>query len=148
MILATNVIQNDFYNLENYFHVQPASQILFETQLIQRLIDLISSIIAPQEVKHMAVCCLALYCKNNRNAAFYLVSQGIIDLLWSMVVENDSSGLAEKISWFFAVMVSVQMPKFVVNVHFTLIVYIIFLKKLLNVINLKRISFWRSEFNF
>ena len=123
MILATNVIQNDVYNLSNYFNNQPANTILFDTQLIQRIIDLISSIIAPQEVKHMAVCCLALYCKNHEYTTFCLVNQGIIDLLWSMVVENDSSGLVEKISWFFAVMVSVQMPHFVVNVHFSNIVY-------------------------
>ena len=122
--MATNVIQNEIYNLSSSFRNIPTSQILFEAELIQRIIELTNSILASQEVKVQAVCCLALYCKFNDLTAVYLLNQGIIDLFINMIVENDTTGLLDKISWFFAIMGAVIIPKYIVNIHFSHIVNI------------------------
>lgn len=86
---------------------------------------------APIEVKTQAITCLALYCKFHEGTALYLINQqGVIELFWSMVVENDTTGLLDRISWFFAVIAAVQIPKIIVSVHFSQIV-ILFMKKLI-----------------
>jgi len=117
------VIQNDVYTLSNCFRTFPTSQILFNVELIQRLLDLTASVLSPQEVKSQAICCLSLYCKFHEGTALFLLNQqGVIELFWSMVVENDTTGLLDKVSWFFAVLSAVQLPKIIVSVHFTQIV--------------------------
>lgn len=121
-IISTNVIQNDIYTLLNCFQNIPTSQILFNIELIQRFIDLTASVLTPQEVKSQAICCLGLYCKFHDVTAIFILNQGIIDLFWSMVIENDISGVLEKISWFFAILAAVQIPKNIVSVHYQHIV--------------------------
>ena len=124
-IFATNVVQNEIYSLTNFFRNIPASQILFNVELIQRLLDLTASLMSPIEVRTQAITCLALYCKFHEGTALYLINQqGVIELFWSMVVENDTTGILDRISWFFAVIAAVQIPKIIVSVHFTQIVII------------------------
>lgn len=121
------MIQNEYYNLQSLFRAIPASQILFSVEIIQRILELTSSLLATEEVRQQALVCLALYCKVHEGSAMLLINQqGVIELLWGKVVENDTTGVAEKVSWLFAVISSVQIVRNVFVVGFQQIVGLFF----------------------
>lgn len=132
MILASNVIQNENYNLSVFFRNQTINQIFFNMDLIQRLITLITSVLTTYEIKIQAINCLALYSKYHEEIALLLMNQGIIELLSTFIVENDTTGFLERISWLFAILSTVHISKTIVSVHFTHIVKFLNLLKELN----------------